>query len=86
MSDYQVATGQFTKSVPGSVSVAFDNPFLTPPLIFLTPSYAGADITFVDSVPFIDASGFTVNSPNCSNSAGPYIISWLAIAPSKSSE
>lgn len=80
---FQIQMGQFTKATAGEVAVAFPEPFSVVPFVFLTPNYPGATINFVDSVVSVNAAGFTVNSPNCSNASGAYTISWLAITPAE---
>lgn len=76
---FQIQVGQFTKETGGSVEVAFPQAFLTVPSVFLTPTYSGSPITFVDSVVSVTTASFTVSSPNSSNPTGPYTVAWLAI-------
>lgn len=78
---FSIQTGVVTKHNAGPMTFSFPSPFTTIPLVFLTPTFLGTQITFVDSVISVSASEFTVNSPNHDIvGAGPYTLQWLAIA------
>jgi hypothetical protein len=73
----QIQAGSVTKAVPGSITVPFEEPFMTVPIVLLTPNYA-LTVAGPDSVTGITTASFTITS---NNSAVNYVLNWLAVTP-----
>jgi hypothetical protein len=73
----QIQAGSVAKTTPGSITVAFEEPFLAVPIVLLTPNYAFT-VAGPDSVTDITETSFTITS---NNSAVDYVLNWLAVSP-----